>query len=158
MISSLTESVKPEGKTVYPRSRSANVRSSAISGVSSMSRMRGNRTLLLAGAGARQRLVVASTWRQVQNPPSPASRVVGATFVFDHCAPGFQRTHRESVSLEVLTRVAKHLVRMPVVSEHGVTRMHTQDFVITIISSFGPHVARRPAFLAFADDEAFLRW
>src|SRR6202040_2999919 len=90
-IRSLAVSVKPSAKTSYPWSRSANVSNCAISGVSSISRMRFGNALALAGA--RQPRLLACAGLQVQHPHASAGRVVGALIVLEHRAPGFQRAH-----------------------------------------------------------------
>src|ERR1700683_4835737 len=155
--SSLTLAVYPAAKTSYPASRSAKLSSSAISGVSSMSRMRRKRILLLSGSEARQPLLLAFAGLQIHHPNSAAGRVVGAAIVLEHRAPGFQRAHRECVSFEVVARVVQHFICVPVVGEDSVTRMHAQHGVVTVDRKFLPYLARGAALLAFADDITFLR-
>ncbi len=98
---------------------------------------------------AGQPLLLAGGRLQIQHPDAAAGRVVGAMVVLDHRAPRFQRAHREGVSLEVVARVVEHFVRVPVVGEDGVTRVHAHDGVVTVVRGLGPHVARRSALLAF---------
>src|SRR5205085_10165442 len=129
-ISSLTFALYPAAKTSKPRSRSANVNSSAISGVSSMSRMRRNRTLLLAGPCTREALLLAGGRLQIQDPDSASGRVIGPMVVLDHRAPGFECAHREGVSLKIIACVVQYLTRMPVVGEDGVTWVHAQNRVV----------------------------
>src|ERR1700689_2642605 len=155
--SSLTLTVYPAAKTSYPASRSAKLSSSAISGVSSMSRMRRKRILLLGGSEARQPLLLAFAGLQIHHPHSAAGCVVGAAVVLKHRAPGFQRAHRERVSFEVVARVVQHFIRVPVVGEDRVTSMHAQHGVVTVERRFLPYLARGAALLAFADDVNFLR-
>src|SRR6202050_4101489 len=140
--SSLTLAVYPAAKTSYPASRSAKLSSSAISGVSSMSRMRRKRTLLLAGTVARQPLLLAFARLQIHHPHSAARCVVGAAVILEHRAPGFQRAHRERVSLEVVAGVIQHFIRVPVVGEDSVTRMHAQHGVVTVERRFLAYLAR----------------
>src|SRR5580704_9044602 len=121
-----------------------------------MSRMRRNRTLLLARSGARQPFLLALGRLQIHDPYPPAGRVVGPVVVLDHRAPGLERAHGERDSLEVVASVAKHFVGVPVVGENGVASMHAQDSVIAIKRCFRSHVTRGAAFLAFRDDVAFL--
>src|SRR5579864_2348131 len=152
---SFTESAKPEAKTSKPRSRRANDNSSAISGVSSMSRMRRKRTLL-RGVVAGQSRLLARGRLQIQNPDAAAGRVVGAVVVLDGCAPGFERAHREGVALEIIPRVAEHFVAVPVVVEDRVAGVHARDGIVFVIGGLGPNLASRPVLLAFAYGIQFL--
>jgi hypothetical protein len=52
----------------------------------------------------------------------------------------------------------QHFIRVPVVGEDRIASVNTHHGVVTIECSFGPHVARRTALFAFADDIAFLRF
>src|SRR5437667_1523452 len=81
---------------------------------------------------------------------------MGTVVVLDHRAPGLQRAHREGVALEVVARVVQHFMRVAVVGEDGIAGMHAQDGVVAVVGRLGAHVPRRSAFLAFADDVAFL--
>src|SRR5271165_4597680 len=111
---------------------------------------------LLLGSGARQTRLLAFAGLQVHDPHPSAGRVVGAAVVLNHRAPSLQRAHGEGVSLEVVTSVFQHFIGVPVVSEDGVSRVHTQDGVVAVEHRFRPHVACRAVFLAFADNIAFL--
>src|SRR5260370_649977 len=123
-----------------------------------MSRMRRNRALPLASTGAGQPVFFALGGLQIQDPHSPARGVVGTLVVLDHRAPGLQRAHRERVSLEAVPQMVTHFIRVPVIREDSVTRVHAQDGVVTVERGFGPYFARRPALLAFVDYIAFLRF
>src|SRR5580700_7471678 len=136
---SFTESAKPEAKTSKPRSRRANDNSSAISGVSSMSRMRRNRMLLRDVVAGQSRLLAFGRL-QIQNPDAAARRVIGAVLVLEHCAPGFERAHREGVALEIIPRVAEHFVRVPVVVEDRVAGVHARDGIIFVKSRLGANL------------------
>src|ERR1700681_3416151 len=123
-----------------------------------MSRMRRNRSLLLAGPGGREPLLRACGGLQIHDPHSTAGRIVGTVVIFDHRAPCLERAHRERVSLEVVARMVQHFIRVPVVGEDSVTCVQAQDGVVAVERRLRPYVARRPALFAFADDVAFLRF
>src|SRR5713226_4161742 len=147
--SSFTEPAKPEAKTSKPLSRKANDNSSAISGVSSMSRMRRKRTLLFAaGPGAGQSRLLARGRLQIQNPDAPARRVIGAVVVLNERAPGLQRAHGESVSFKIIFGVAQHFIRVPIVGEGGVAGVHAHDGIKAVKGSFVPDFTRRSALFA----------
>src|ERR1700735_1724039 len=120
-----------------------------------MSRMRRKRILLLGVAG--QPLLLGFAGIEIHYPHTAASGVVGAAVVLKHRAPGFQRAHREGISLEVVARVVQNFIGVPVVGEDSVTRVHAQDGVVTAKRRFVSRLAGRTALLAFADDIAFLR-
>src|SRR6267143_1194272 len=153
-IRSLTVSVTPSAKTSWPWSRSANVRSCAISGVSSISRMRFGNALALAGAG--QPRLLGRTGLQVQNPHAAAGGVVSALIVFEHRAPGFESAHGEGDSFEVVAQVAEDFVGVPIIGEDGIARMHFQHGVKAIVRSLVADFACRAALFAFRDDIALL--
>src|SRR5215831_5610734 len=154
-IKSLTASVNPSAKTSWPRSRSAYDSSSAISGVSSMSRMRLNRMLPLAGTRSETRLF-AFARLEIEDPHTATRGVVGALVVLDHCAPSLESAHGESDSLEIVAQVIEHFRGVPVIGEQCVTRVHAHDSVVAIESRFGAHVSSRTALLALSDNVAFL--
>src|ERR1700691_681605 len=157
VISSLTPTVYPAANTSYPASRSANDKSSAISGVSSISSIRREATLLLADvSGAGQPFLLAFARLQIHNPDSSARRVVSAVVILHHRAPRLQRAHRERHSLEVVTRVVQHLIRVPVVREDCIATVHAHHRV-AVERRFRPHIARRPTLFSLTDDIAFLR-
>src|SRR6266404_3896003 len=148
-IRSLTVSVKPSAKTSWPWSRSANVRSCAISGVSSISRMRFGNALALAGAG--QPRLLGGAGLQVQNPHAAAGGVVSALIVFEHRAPGFESAHGEGVA-----QVTEDFVGVPVVGEDGIARVHFQHGVKAVVRSLVADFACRAALFTFRDDVALL--
>src|ERR1700722_3743448 len=153
-INSLTVSVKPSAKTSCPWSRRANVRSCAISGVSSISRMRFGNALALAGAG--QARLLGGAGLQVQNPHAPAGGVVSPLIVFEHRAPGFESAHGEGDAFEVVAQVAEDFVGVPVVGEDGVAPVDFHHGVKAVVRRLVADFARRAALFAFRDDIALL--
>src|ERR1700723_807720 len=151
-INSFTPTLYPSANTSKPASRKANVSSSAISGVSSISSMRRKRALLLDGAGAGQPFLLAFARLQIHHPDPPARGVIRATIVFKHRAPGLQRAHCEGDSFEIVARVVQHFVRVPVVGENRIARMHAQHSVVAVVRRLRAHLARRAALLAFSND------
>src|SRR5216684_1758943 len=153
-IRSLTVSVKPSAKTSCPWSRSANVSSCAISGVSSISRMRFGNALALAGAG--QPRLLGGAGLQVQNPHAAASGVVSALIVFEHRAPGFESAHGEGDPFEVVAPVTEDFGGVPVVGEDRITPVHFQHGVVAVVRGLVADFACRAALFAFGDDIALL--
>jgi len=78
--------------------------------------------------------------------------------VLDHRAPSLESAHGKRDALEVVARVVKHFIRVPVVSKNCVSAVHTQNRVKPVIRRLRAYIASRPALLPFADNVALLRF
>src|SRR5258708_24467263 len=155
MTRSLTAFVYPDATTSWPRSRSEKVRSSAISGVSSMSRTRA-KLFLARRARAREPFLFTFRRFQIHHPDSPARSVVSSVVIFDHGAPRFQRPHGEGDAFEIAAGVVQHFIGVPVGGENGIAWMHAQHGVVAVVGRFRTHVARGAALFTFTYNVTFL--
>src|ERR1700739_3009290 len=156
MTRSLTAFVNPDAKTSWPRSRSEKVRSSTISGGSSISRTRAKLLLTCRRTGAGQPLLLAFRRLQIHHPDASAGGVVGTVIVLDHCAPRLQRAHGEGHAFEIVARVIQYFIGVPVVGQNRVAGVDAQHGVVAVVGRFRAHIARGAALLAFGNDVTFL--